>query len=79
MKKQGKMAIRRAYCHWRACTDEITRVFNKAGKQKIAKNRKKGYLSSGMIQKQGRHTLETPMAHENMPKPIVMIFAGPNG
>jgi len=32
-----------------------------------------------MIQKQGRHTLKTPMAHGNMSKPIVMVFAGPNG
>jgi len=32
-----------------------------------------------MIQKQGRHTLKTPIAHGNMSKPIVLVFAGPNG
>ena len=32
-----------------------------------------------MMQKQGRRTLKTPMAHGNMSRPTVLAFAGPNG
>jgi hypothetical protein len=39
----------------------------------------KGWLSPIMIQKQDRHIFKTPIAHENMSKPIVLVSAGPNG
>jgi len=32
-----------------------------------------------MTQNQNEHTLKTPMGHGNMSKPVVLVFAGPNG